>query len=479
MHLELPGQKWVGLGRLPSVIKRNAPVFGCRTNLYIALWIGLLCFSCIATAFAETRTLNLYFVHTKERVSIPFKNDGAYLKGGLTELNAFLRDWRTGEQTTMDPALMDLLWEVHQELGGKGEIHVLSAYRTRATNDMLRSRSNNSKVASVSQHTLGKAIDFAIPGVSLKAIRDTALRKHAGGVGIYPTFVHLDTGSVRHWPRMSRKELLAVFPDGKSIHVPTDGKPLQGFALALAEQKRSKSNAGGVVIASTSPKPPPDEETNGKSIFARLLGGQKNSEDSAAQQTSAYAVDTPGRRTTASPSDKIGEADRASAYEIPEIVTVLPVPRPTDGAGSSSHSMAMAEATAAPVALSYLPADVKAPLPKPSPLYEPNVRSSARQIETAPSKDNSDAEVIVASAAVTTGAEEQFVRRDLFRSSAALLPAFLLEIPDVMYRSSFERHVDPLAAADLLEGRAVMFLPVVRLASETPTPQRQSRLARR
>ncbi|MET0867569.1 MAG: DUF882 domain-containing protein, partial [Pseudorhodoplanes sp.] len=67
-----------------------------------------------------------------------------------------------------------------------------------------------------------------------------------GGVGFYPTsgspFVHMDVGNVRHWPRMTREQLAKVFPDGRTVHLPTDGKPLAGFALAQAEiDKRASS----------------------------------------------------------------------------------------------------------------------------------------------------------------------------------------------------------------------------------------------
>ena len=48
---------------------------------------------------------------------------------------------------------------------------------------------------------------------------------------------------------MSRRELVALFPDGKTLHVPSDGKPLPGFNQALASyQARKKS--GNVAVAS-------------------------------------------------------------------------------------------------------------------------------------------------------------------------------------------------------------------------------------
>ena len=103
---------------------------------------------------------------------------------------------------------------------------------------------------------LGKAMDFYIPGVPLKKLRDTGLRMQVGGVGYYPRsgspFVHLDVGNVRHWPRMSRKELVAVFPNGKTLHVPSDGKPLPGFETALASyQSRKKSGTTALALAAS------------------------------------------------------------------------------------------------------------------------------------------------------------------------------------------------------------------------------------
>ncbi len=74
------------------------------------LVLGLaVVFATLSGARAETRTLKLYFVHTKERAEITFKKDGRYIKSGLDQLNRFLRDWRRGESTNMDPRLMDLL----------------------------------------------------------------------------------------------------------------------------------------------------------------------------------------------------------------------------------------------------------------------------------------------------------------------------------------------------------------------------------
>src|SRR5690606_5151248 len=152
--------------------------------------------------------------------------------------------------------------------------HVVSAYRSPATNKMLRSRSSG--VAEKSQHMLGKAMDFYIPGVALSKLRAAAFKVEGGGVGYYPKsgspFVHLDVGNVRSWPRMNRRELMALFPDGRTIHVPADGKPLPGYQQALAAYK-SRSGAP-VQIASASNSGGERSGANG-GLLAALFGGNR------------------------------------------------------------------------------------------------------------------------------------------------------------------------------------------------------------
>lgn len=202
-----------------------------------------------ADANGDTRTISLHHVHTREDLTVTFKRNGRYDEAALQKLNHFLRDWRKNEQVKVDPQLIDLLWEVHREVGAKGPIHVICGYRSPETNAMLRARSNG--VAMFSHHMTGSAIDFSIPGVPIEAVRVAALRLQGGGVGYYPNsgsqFVHLDVGNVRHWPRMSREELVRVFPDQRTVHIPSDGQPLAGYALALADLERGVRPAGATV----------------------------------------------------------------------------------------------------------------------------------------------------------------------------------------------------------------------------------------
>jgi uncharacterized protein YcbK (DUF882 family) len=223
-----------------------------------------------ATALNETRTLSFHHTHSDEDLTVTFKRDGRYDEDALKQLNHFLRDWRSQEQTTMDRHLFDILWEVYRDVDGKKPIQIISSYRSPATNAMLRRRSSG--VARFSQHMLGHAMDFYIPDIPLEQIRYAGLRLQRGGVGFYPTsgspFVHLDTGSVRHWPRMTYDQLAKVFPDGRTVHLPSNGGPLKGYELARADIER-RGNGDDAAIVSKKP-----------SLFAALFrGGKSNDED--------------------------------------------------------------------------------------------------------------------------------------------------------------------------------------------------------
>ncbi len=188
-----------------------------------------------AAAFGETRTLSFFHTHTRESLTVTFRRNGRIDEGALSQLNWFLRDWRVDKPAQMDPRLFDILWEVYRESGSSQPINIISAYRSPETNGALRSRSSG--VAEHSQHMLGKAMDIRLPDVDTGRLRAIAMKMQYGGVGYYPSsaFVHVDTGNVRAWPRMSQQQLAQLFPDGKTLHLPSNGKPLAGYELAKAE----------------------------------------------------------------------------------------------------------------------------------------------------------------------------------------------------------------------------------------------------
>lgn len=206
-----------------------------------AICLFLCSLSTQATA-GEKRELNLHNVNTHEDLRIVFKKDGVYDQAALRKLDWFFRDWRVSEPTHMDPKVFDLLERVYAQTGSDQPINVHSGYRSPRTNAMLRATTFG--VARESQHIEGKAIDFHIPGVATSKVRAIALKLQDGGVGYYPTsrspFVHIDVAEVRAWPRPTRQLLASLFPDGKTVHIPADGRPLPHYDEAMAELKGKK-----------------------------------------------------------------------------------------------------------------------------------------------------------------------------------------------------------------------------------------------
>jgi uncharacterized protein YcbK (DUF882 family) len=279
-----------------------------------------------AAADGETRTLTIHHTHTGEDITVTFKRNGRYDDAALAKLNHFLRDWRNNDQTKMDPRLFDVVWEVYQDVGAKQPIQIISAYRSPATNAMLRRRSRG--VAQFSQHMLGKAMDFNIPGVGLEQVRIAGLRLQRGGVGFYPTsgspFVHLDVGSVRHWPRMTHDQLVRVFPNGRTVHVPSDGRPLPGYALALADiERRGSSPPSRVSLASAeaSGVKANDAASGKRNMLARLLGFGANSADDEDETTADKFKKVP------LPKAQEPKAREPKAQPVEVAAAAVPMPR--------------------------------------------------------------------------------------------------------------------------------------------------------
>ena len=146
-----------------------------------------------------SRRLHLVNEHTGDNFDVVYYTHGIFINENLSLLNSLMRDRRANEATQMDTTLYDQLFLLREKLGSDEPLHILSGYRTAATNAKLRRRSKG--VAKYSLHMEGRAADIYIPGYSAKIIQEAALSMKAGGVGIYSrsNFVHIDTGTVRQW----------------------------------------------------------------------------------------------------------------------------------------------------------------------------------------------------------------------------------------------------------------------------------------
>jgi uncharacterized protein YcbK (DUF882 family) len=300
---------------------QKAPAHGC-----IAALLFFICCATLQTAAAaDTRTISFHHTHTNEDLTVTYKVNGRYDEEALAKINNLLRDWREDQPIKMDPELIDLLWEVHRETGSKEPIWVVCGYRSPKTNEGLRKRSSG--VAKFSQHMLGKAVDFYIPGVPLDQLRAAGLRAQRGGVGFYPTsgspFVHLDTGNVRHWPRMPEAQLAGVLAKGQlASHNASDSGSTQ---VAQANTSSSRKSAG---------------------LLAKLFSGGRDEEEDAetaaqpapAPAPAALAVKPKAAAVASKPTKpatyQVASADSKPVIKLAE--TKAPEAKPAEGFGLAS-----------------------------------------------------------------------------------------------------------------------------------------------
>lgn len=148
---------------------------------------------------SQERRLAFFNTHTGERLEACYCRAGRYDPGALRDINHILRDHRTGEVGAVAVELLDLLHRLCLRFETTRPFHVISGFRSLATNTALHSMSRG--VASQSLHLYGKAIDIRVPGIRTGALKTLALALAAGGVGYYPgsDFVHVDIGRIRSW----------------------------------------------------------------------------------------------------------------------------------------------------------------------------------------------------------------------------------------------------------------------------------------
>ncbi len=143
--------------------------------------------------------LKFYNTHTQERLEVCYRRNGRYDRDAVKAVHNILRDHRTNEIHPIDLRLLDLLHAIRIRTGQDCCLHIISGYRSPATNAALRRK--NRGVARKSLHMVGHAADIRIPGIHTATVRDIARNLGRGGVGYYAKsdFVHVDIGRVRTW----------------------------------------------------------------------------------------------------------------------------------------------------------------------------------------------------------------------------------------------------------------------------------------
>lgn len=293
-----------------------------------ALSLGLaLAAGTPAVSGGETRTISLYQVHTGENLTVTYMKNGKYIPSALKKINYILRDWRRNEVIKIDPKTIDLMWELHADLGSKRPVHIVSGYRSPKTNAFLKKIGRN--VARKSQHMQGRAIDIFFPDIPTERMRNSALVRKVGGVGYYrsgggPTgFLHIDSGKVRHWgPAISSSQMAKIMRDyrktvgarrGKAgmIAVPEpvgDGLPLSDGPFQQAELKSKSKNK--------KPKVPLDTDYS-------------DDDDDLAAMTKTASLEAEKAAAKAKAREKATTPEPEAAGAAPEgVVMAYPVPKP-------------------------------------------------------------------------------------------------------------------------------------------------------
>jgi uncharacterized protein YcbK (DUF882 family) len=148
---------------------------------------------------SQTSSLVFYHIHTAEKLNVVYREHGEIVAGAVNAINYYLRDFRTGQEHTIDVALLDGLSALYEQFDRRGNFEVISGYRSPRTNAALRHVTTG--VAKDSLHMFGQAIDVRLTSAATLDLRDAAIALQRGGVGYYPesNFVHIDTGPVRRW----------------------------------------------------------------------------------------------------------------------------------------------------------------------------------------------------------------------------------------------------------------------------------------
>jgi uncharacterized protein YcbK (DUF882 family) len=193
-------QEGVIAGLAAPVAAHAPPLVTRRRLIGAAAGVALLAvLPGAARAATGERRLTLYNPHTDDRFSDVYWCDGTYVDASLHRINWLMRDFHREAVADIDRELLDLLHRLTDRLETTRAVHILSGYRTAATNRLLRHE--GFAPAAHSEHLHAKAADIRIEGVRLKHLRQAALSLKAGGVGAYwrDSFLHVDVGPVRVW----------------------------------------------------------------------------------------------------------------------------------------------------------------------------------------------------------------------------------------------------------------------------------------
>lgn len=145
---------------------------------------------------ASEETLSLYISRKGSEQNICFAQDGRLVQDGYEQICYLLKDHQSDSAVLMDTKLLIIMARAQKWLASYGYTEpfiITSAYRTFETNSYTEGASRNS------MHMYGKAVDLKYPGLSSRYLAVLFRTFGATGIGVYPSFVHIDTWKERVW----------------------------------------------------------------------------------------------------------------------------------------------------------------------------------------------------------------------------------------------------------------------------------------
>ncbi len=196
--------------------------------------------------------LRIQALHLEETLSVrPFDDLLRPDPRAFADVNRLMRCRVTGHETAMDPRLVALLSQLSTYYGRT--LQLISGHRA----------PNANGTSPTSQHTLGRAADIRVPGVTIAELKKVAIKLGARGVGLYPEkgFVHVDVRDKQryHWVWTARGGEQA---DMGTSAPPKAAKHTHAHAHSEGETAHDEGGEAGDTGA-TSPDaelPPPVEE---------------------------------------------------------------------------------------------------------------------------------------------------------------------------------------------------------------------------
>jgi uncharacterized protein YcbK (DUF882 family) len=163
-------------------------------KLALFLFFGSLTAYCGEIKEDETLTLNVR--RGNETCSVGFISNGLLDEEKYLELCYFFKDAKADVAVKMDPRLFVVLARAQEWLrkyGYSEPFVVNSGYRTHQTNAALENSAYNS------MHLYGMAADISHPRLSPEYLSVLMSAFGGLGIGVYDTFIHIDTWKKRRW----------------------------------------------------------------------------------------------------------------------------------------------------------------------------------------------------------------------------------------------------------------------------------------